>query len=202
MHFKPPLLLGPMAVLLATKRLCLTGALSKSGSLDQSSVFASLCTYRRYRSTSVSSRANNEYSRSTLIGRPGFFQSSLIGIALPIVWFCLEVSQVSYSTIGPRLAQAHWEIGLIQNLQHTEHIGAEPFWHNARFPINTDKATALYFSSPIEVNNVSDVLDGQTDQPFTKSEWRSFIDDLHSNITLALCPRRSSLAPKHTRYIR
>ncbi|MGB0800264.1 MAG: hypothetical protein ACPGSH_00685, partial [Ilumatobacteraceae bacterium] len=80
-----------------------------------------------------------------------------------------------------RTSQAHWEIGLIQNLQQTEHIGAEPFWHNARFPINTVKATALYFSSTIEVNNISDVLDGQTDQPFTKSEWRSFIDDLHQH---------------------
>ena len=27
--------------------------------------------------------------------------------------------------------------------------------------------------------NVSDVLDGQTNQPFTNAEWRGFIDDLH-----------------------
>ena len=55
----------------------------------------------------------------------------------------------------------------------------EPFWHNARFKIDTDKATERYFSSTVEVQVVSDVLDGQTNRPFNRREWRWFIKKLH-----------------------
>ena len=74
---------------------------------------------------------------------------------------------------------AHWRIELKQDLSQTDHIGTESLWHNARFKIHTDKATERYFSSTIETLSISDVLDGQTNQPFTNAEWRSFIDDLH-----------------------
>ena len=68
-----------------------------------------------------------------------------------------------------------------QNLQSAEHVAAEPFWHNARFSIDVDKPTALYFSTTVEVNNVSDIIDGQTDQPFTMREWSNCIEELHQH---------------------
>ena len=40
-----------------------------------------------------------------------------------------------------------------------------------------------YFSSTVEVQVVSDVLDGRTNQPFNRREWRWFIKKLHKEHT-------------------
>ena len=72
-------------------------------------------------------------------------------------------------------------------------IGSESLWFNHSFNINVEWRARDYFSDVLEVNLVSDIINGTTGLPFTRRDWRDWVKKLEED--------RTGVAPPPARII-
>ena len=78
--------------------------------------------------------------------------------------------------------KAFWELNIQQDLTHPDtldYVGAESPWLNSRLPeSNITHANRKYYGSVIDVKILSDIMDKTTNQLFTETQWRYWIQKL------------------------
>jgi hypothetical protein len=77
---------------------------------------------------------------------------------------------------------AHWKVDLRQDLEdESKHdgLGAENLWHNPRFPIDCNGRVRWYFVNILNVTQISDLFDYETNAPFDDDKWEAWIVRYH-----------------------
>ena len=63
--------------------------------------------------------------------------------------------------------RAHWARGITQDCSVKDGLAAEPLWHTPRFKILCNWKVRHYFVNVLNVTQISDIIDYDTDRPFT-----------------------------------
>ena len=71
--------------------------------------------------------------------------------------------------------RAHWARRIEQHLSYTRGLEAELLWHKPRFEIKCEWSVRHYFVNFLNVTQISDVLDYETNAPYTTDRWREWI---------------------------
>ena len=75
--------------------------------------------------------------------------------------------------------RAHWARGITQDCSVKDGLAAEPLWHTPRFRIICNWRVRHYFVNVLNVTQISDIIDYDTDRPFTAQRWREWIGTYH-----------------------
>ena len=75
--------------------------------------------------------------------------------------------------------RAHWARGITQDCSVKDGLAAEPLWHTPRFRIVCNWRVRHYFVNVLNVTQISDIIDYDTDRPFTAQRWREWIGTYH-----------------------
>ena len=73
--------------------------------------------------------------------------------------------------------RAFWKLGIKQDLTKTEYLRSEPFWHSARFRLNSTPVERNYYSSVLGVTMLGDVINMSTNSPRTVENWAQWIKE-------------------------
>jgi hypothetical protein len=80
--------------------------------------------------------------------------------------------------------KSFWKLKLTQDLTSLEAIGAESIWHNPRYKFTKEtkptKAKERYYVETLNIRQLRDIIDSETNLPFTNTRWEEWIDDLHA----------------------
>ena len=90
---------------------------------------------------------------------------------------------------------AHWKVGLRQDLEdESKHdgLGAESLWHNPRFPIDCNGKVRWYFVNVMNITQISDLFDYETNAPFDDAKWETWIVRYHRDHR-GTTPRRKEI---------
>ena len=82
-----------------------------------------------------------------------------------------------------------WRLDLQPALPANEReIGSESLWFNHSFDITIEWRLRKYFSDVLEVNLVSDIIDGSTGKPFTRRDWIKFVHKMQKKRSGGISP--------------
>ena len=76
--------------------------------------------------------------------------------------------------------QDFWKLKLVPADDTAKRTYAsESLWYNHDFEININWRDRKYYQEILDVNIISDIIDADTDKPFTRMDWREWIEQLH-----------------------
>ena len=87
--------------------------------------------------------------------------------------------------------KAHWKINYKFDTDQPT-TGGEPIWESPRFTITTPRRTRQYLINTLQITQLSDIINKDTETPFTGDEWEEWIKELHNGNTLNPSPHNPS----------
>ena len=72
-----------------------------------------------------------------------------------------------------------WKLKLKPKSDTLDGIGSESPWHGHRFSTTATNKQRRYCKHVLQVTQMSDFIDKDTNRPFTRSDWGEFVSELH-----------------------
>ena len=74
-----------------------------------------------------------------------------------------------------------WQLKLKPKADTLNGIGSESPWHGHRFGATATNIQRRYCKHVLQVTQMSDFMNKDTNRPFTRAEWRGFVEELHTD---------------------
>ena len=74
-----------------------------------------------------------------------------------------------------------WKLKLAPKANSWKGIGTESPWHGHRFHTSTSNANRAFFKHTVEITQMSDFMNKDTNRPFSRKDWRSMIQKENTN---------------------